>query len=100
MSKVGIDHDQRTYNDHIIDGWDKDLCSAWVDREIMALSAYTFLALVDGPLARVVDTPKGSVTVPDYYTATVSFAFQGDTFRADSGFALVGTEMHWLGQCR
>ncbi len=84
----------------VIAGWGEDLCSAWVDRDIMALSAYTFLALVDGPLARVVDTPNGRVTVPDYYTATVSYTFQGETSLADSGFALVGTEMHWLGQCR
>ena len=84
----------------VIEGWGEDLCSTWVDREIMALSAYTFLALVDGPLARVVDTPNGRMTVPDYYTATVRFTFQGETSLADSGFALVGTEMHWLGQCR
>jgi hypothetical protein len=84
----------------VIDGWGEDLCSAWVDREIMVLRDYTFLALVDGPLARVVNTPSGRATVPDYYTATVRFAFQGETFTSDSGFALVGTEMHWLGQCR
>ena len=55
---------------------------------------------MDGPLARRVSTPNGDVTVADYYRAAVSFVFSGETFFPTSGFALVGTDMHWLGQCR
>ena len=84
----------------VLENWGEDLCRAWIEREVMALSEYTLISVVDGPLARQVSTPNGEVTVADYYRADVSFVFSGETFFPTSGFALVGNDMHWLGQCR
>lgn len=33
-------------------------------------------------------------------TSTTEVAFEVETFTSSSGFALVGVEMYWLGQCR
>lgn len=84
----------------ITSNWGEDLCSAWVDREIMELSDYTFVSLVSGPADQVVSTPNGSATIADYFAASVSFVFQGETFFSDGGYALIDSDMYWLGQCR
>jgi len=84
----------------VVTGWGADLCSAWVDREIMELSDYTFVSLVSGPVTQTVTTPNGTATILDYFTASVTFVFQGETFNSDGGYALIDGEMYWLGQCR
>lgn len=84
----------------VIDSWGEELCSAWVDREIMALGEYSLEGPPDGPSDHSVSTPAGTVTVPDYYTAPVSFTFEGQPFEAEGTFATIGPEMYWLGQCR
>jgi len=84
----------------VINGWGEDLCSAWVDREIMELSDYTFVSLVSGPVTQPVTTPNGTATILDYFSASVSFVFQGETFSSDGGYALIDGDMYWLGQCR
>lgn len=82
------------------EGWGEELCRAWVEREIMQLSAYTLVSVTGGPVAIRFDTPAGRVTVSDVYDAVVRFQFQGEALSAEVDYALVGRQMHWLGQCR
>ena len=83
-----------------IDGWGEDLCSEWVDREIMSLSEYQLISVNEGPVTRVFTTPVESITIDDFYDATISFVFSGQTFEVGGAFALIGPEFSWLGQCR
>jgi hypothetical protein len=84
----------------VVDGFGAELCSSWVDAEIMALSDYTLVSVNSGPITQSVITPAGSQQVENFFDASVSFTFQGQSFDAGGAFALVGLEMHWLGQCR
>ena len=84
----------------VVESWGEELCSAWVDREIMALGDYSLEGPSDGPVDYEVSTPAGTVMVPDYYAAPISFTFDGQSFEAEGTFALVAQEVYWLGQCR
>lgn len=71
----------------------EDLCRAWVESEIMALSDYTLHEVTGGP-----ETVNG---IPDVYSAAVSFTYQGQVFDDGSGqYALVDGTFRWLGVCR
>lgn len=71
----------------------EELCRAWVEREIMALSDYRLLSITAGPAL-----VSG---IPDVYTAAVSFQYQGQVFDDGVGqFALVDGTLRWLGVCR
>ena len=83
-----------------VDGWGQALCTTWVDREIMALSDYRLVSVNAGPVTRIFTTPAGSVSLDEFYDATVSFVFSGQTFESTGAFARIGTEIFWLGQCR
>jgi hypothetical protein len=84
----------------VIDGWGPDLCESWVDSEIMTLSNYTLVSVNEGPVTRTVDTPAGAEQVENFFDTSVTFTFQGQNFDAAGSFALIGTDMYWLGQCR
>ena len=83
-----------------IDGWGETFCSTWVDREIMTLAGYSLVSVNEGPVTRVFTTPAGSATVDNFYDATVSFVFSGQTFEVGGAFAQIGSEFYWLGTCR
>lgn len=71
----------------------EDLCRAWVENEIMALSDYTLYEVTGGP-----ETVNG---IPDVYSAAVSFTYQGQVFDDATGqYALVDGTFRWLGACR
>lgn len=84
----------------VIDAYGPELCRAWIEREIVELESYELIGEVTGPTTTRVSIPEGSTDIADAYSARVSFVFQGSTFEADAGFALVDTEIHWLGVCR
>ncbi len=84
----------------VIDSFGEDLCRAWVTREIMALSQYQLVSEDGGPADRSFNFPGGSKTITDVFDATVSFVFEGQIFTNPTNFALVNSEMYWLGQCR
>lgn len=76
-----------------------DLCRAYVDREVVLISDYTFAGPVSGPTPQPFTTATGDVTV-DVYTAPVTFTFQGQQFEATGDFALVDGVVHWFTTCR
>lgn len=84
----------------VYEGWGEDLCAAWIDREIMALSDYTLVSVNSGPANASVSTPNGSVSVADVFAADVTYTYQGQAFDSGGSFALVDGAMYWLGQCR
>jgi hypothetical protein len=84
----------------VIDGWGAELCETWVDTEIMALSDYTLVSVNEGPVTRTVNTPAGAQQVENFFDASVTFTFEGQDFEASGSFALVDSDMYWLGQCR
>ncbi len=71
---------------------DEALCRAWVEREILALSDYELLDVIDGP------APLGEV--PDVFTAAISFTFGGESFDGIGQYAAVDGRFTWLGLCR
>ena len=84
----------------VIEAYGAELCSTWVDTEIMALSSYQLTSEPQGPVDQVVSTPTGSSTITDSFNADVSFTFQGEEFTGGAGFALIDGQVFWLGQCR
>lgn len=82
------------------DAFGEALCRDWIEREVMLLSEYRLVSVDGGPMSKQLALPGGNRTIPDIYDATVSFVFNGEMFTNPTDFALVGTEMHWLGQCR
>ncbi len=82
------------------DAFGLELCRAWIEREIMALSNYELISIDGGPVAKQLTFPGGIRTVADMYEVTVSFVFGGQTFTNPTDLALVGTKMYWLGECR
>lgn len=71
---------------------DEALCRAWVEREILALSDYQLLDVIDGP------APLGEI--PDVFTAAISFTFEGESFDGLGQYAVVDGRFTWLGLCR
>jgi len=84
----------------VIDAYGPELCRTWIESEIVELESYELIGEVTGPTTTRVSIPEGSTDIADAYSARISFVFQGSKFEADAGFALVGTEIHWLGVCR
>ena len=91
---------RRTLHPVVIEGWGEELCESWIDREIMTLSDYTLVSVDSGPQTRTVTTPAGSLSVENFFDASVSFTFEGQQFESGGSFARIGPDMYWLGQCR
>ncbi|MCH8900579.1 MAG: hypothetical protein IH942_08850 [Acidobacteria bacterium] len=83
-----------------VGGFGLDLCRNWIEAEILQLGDYQLTGPAEGPRDQSFTTPAGTGTIADAYSAPVSFTFQGQLFDAEGDFALIGTEMYWLGQCR
>ncbi len=84
----------------VLGGFGPDLCRNWIETEILQLGNYQLTGPVEGPRDQSFTTPAGTGTIEGAYSAPVSFIFEGQLFNAEGGFALIGTEVHWLGQCR
>lgn len=84
----------------VVDGYGEDLCRAWIDREVMGLSQYQLVGEVSDPVTHIVSTPKGAAQIDDFYTATVSFVFQGTGFQDTAQFAALDGHIYWIGTCR
>ena len=81
-------------------GFGPDLCRTWIEAEILLLRDYQLTGPIAGPMDQSFTTPAGTGTIENAFSAPASFTFQGQQFDSLAGFALVGTQMHWLGQCR
>jgi hypothetical protein len=83
-----------------VGGFGAELCRTWIEDEVLQLGDYKLTGPVDGPRDQSFTTPAGTGTIENAYSAPVSFVFQGQLFNAEAGFALIDTQMYWLGQCR
>ena len=84
----------------VVGGYGPELCRTWIEVEILQLVDYQLTGPVEGPVGQPFTTPAGTGTIEDAYSAPVSFVFQGQLFDVVGGFALIDSEMHWLGECR
>lgn len=84
----------------VVEAYGAELCRAWVEDEVITLEEYELVGVVAGPHTSRVSIPGGEADIPKSFSATVSFVFQGSSFEAEAGFALVDGQMHWLGVCR
>jgi hypothetical protein len=84
----------------VVGGFGPDLCRNWVEDEILQFSNYELAGPAEGPRDQPFTTPAGTGVIENSFSAPIKFTFQGQDFDAEAGFALVGTDMHWLGQCR
>ena len=84
----------------VIGGFGPDVCRNWVEAEILQFSDYELTGLAEGPGDQSFSTPAGSGVIENAFSAPIHFTFQGQGFDAEGGFALIDTEMYWLGQCR
>lgn len=91
---------RNTLHPAVAEGFGEDLCTGWIEAEIMTLSNYQLTNEPEGPVDQVVATPSGNRTITDSYSAEVSFMFQGAEFTGGAGFGLVDGKVFWLGQCR
>ncbi|MGD2102107.1 MAG: hypothetical protein PVG83_07700 [Acidimicrobiia bacterium] len=83
----------------VVDGYTVEVCGAWVGSEIMALSGYQLTGEVTGPVDKSVTIAGQSTTIPDVYSAPISFEFRGQGFDSTADFALIDGVIHWLGSC-
>jgi hypothetical protein len=84
-----------TLHPAVLDTQDADLCTAYIEREILALVDYRLTGAVTGPVA----TTYGS-TMVDVYSGPVSFTYQGQAFDSTATFGLVDGEVRWFTTCR
>ncbi len=75
---------------------DEALCRTFVEGEILSLGAYTLVGEATGPTTVTIE----GVEVTNYYSAQVSFVFEGETIETVGAFALVDGQMRWLAVCR
>lgn len=84
----------------VVGGFGPALCRTWIETEILELVDYQVTGPAVGPRTQTFTTPAGTGTIEDAFSAPVSFLFQGQKFDAEGDFALVDSEMRWMGQCR
>jgi hypothetical protein len=90
----------QTLHPKLLEAYGQDLCSAWIEREIVTLEGYELTGDPVGPTTRRSETPSGTVEISGTYEAPVSFTFGGRQFDSKAGFALAGGSVYWLGVCR
>lgn len=84
----------------IVEAYGRDLCSGWIEREIVTLEDYQLTGDPVGPTTRRSDTPSGTIEISGTYGAPVSFTFSGRQFDSKAGFAVADGSVYWLGECR
>jgi len=84
----------------VVGGFGADLCQTWIAREILTLENYHLTGPATGPQDQPFTSPVGEGIIGNSFSAPVVFTFSGQEFESDGGFALIGDQMHWLGQCR
>ncbi len=90
-----------TLNPAVVLGSGEQLCRDFVDREILAISNYQLVGMIDGPVSKSIDTVAGKVTVDGIYVADVSFDFGGQTFPSQADFVVdEDGVVSWLATCR
>lgn len=78
----------------------EEFCRAWVEREIIVLDNYQLAGEISGPADQMFPAPDGSqFAIADTFSTTVTFTIQGASFESPALFALVESEMFWLGTC-
>jgi hypothetical protein len=75
---------------------DEELCRSFVEGEILSLGDYALAGEVTGPTTVTIE----GVEVTNYYSAQVTFVFEGETVETIGAFALVDGQMRWLAVCR
>lgn len=84
----------------VVEAYGRDLCSAWIEREIVTLEDYQLTGDPVGPTTRRSHTPAGLVEISGTFEVPVSFTFGGRQFDSRAGFAITGGSVYWLGECR
>ena len=85
----------------VTEAYGEDLCRAWVEREIAVLSEYQLVGEASGPADQMFTDPNGEqFAIADTFTAPVRFVFEGTTFESEAQFALLDSDIYWLGACR
>jgi hypothetical protein len=84
----------------VVGGFGPELCRNWVEVEILQFSDYELAGPAEGPRDQSFSTPAGTGVIEHAFAAPIRFTFHGQAFDAEGGFALIGLEMYWLGQCR
>jgi hypothetical protein len=79
----------------VVDLYGEEACRAFIAAEILALEGYHLVGPPQGPQVGSV----GEYEVPDYYTATAAFGYQGGSFETPASFALVDGEVRWFTEC-
>ena len=73
-----------------------ELCTTFIEREILALTDYSRTGEIIGPGERSV---LGTL-IENFYEAPVIFGFQGQTFESRATFALADGAVSWFAECR
>jgi hypothetical protein len=82
------------------DAFGAELCRAWVEREILALSDYQLTGAITGPSARTLSVGDTAIPVASYYEAPVSFTFQSQSFDTVANWVIEDATVYWIGECR
>ncbi len=77
-----------------------DLCRNWVETEIIAISDYRITGDITGPLATTLSVAGTSIPVDQYYSAPISFTFQGQSFDGQATWVVEDGQVYWAGECR
>jgi len=77
-----------------------DLCRAWVEREILAISDYQLTGEVTGPTSRTLTVAETEIPTDDYYEGPVAFTFQGEPFDTTAQWVIQDGRVYWIGVCR
>lgn len=84
----------------LVDVFGADICRAFIENEIVALSEYTLIGDVSGPFARSLNVGDQQIDVDRYYEAPVQFTFQGQSFETTATFVAQDGLVYWIGDCR
>jgi hypothetical protein len=82
------------------DAFGSDLCRAWVEREIVAISGYQLTGTVSGPQDRTLTVGETSIPTSEYYEGPVAFTFQGEPFDTTAQWVVQDGRVYWIGVCR
>jgi len=80
-------------------GYGEDVCRDFINEDILALTEYTLIGSIDGPVSKTLSTGVADVTISGIYSAETSFIFQGTRFDAKADFVLDNSAT-WLAVCR
>ncbi len=84
----------------VLEQHDPELCRAFIEREILALTDYRINGDIPDPAPRTYTTPAGTTPVEAHYEVPVAFGFGGQEFEVTASFAVDGGEVFWFTECR